>query len=122
MTTLAETIQAALNPLTAGGSWFMLNTTEPPVYPYIVWFNAASSTNNSLQGASDLQNTRVQVDIFHQSSIAGAASQLTTIAAAVSAAIAASGLTAVQLSSSDMSVPELRAYRRVMEFSIWFKG
>jgi hypothetical protein len=122
MTTLAETLQAVLDPLAIGGSWFMENTQTPPVYPYIVWMNVVSNANVSLEGASDLQNTRVQIDIFHTSSASGAAQALGTIEAAVRAAMAASSLVNVPLTSYDMSVPEVRAYRRVLEYSIWFKG
>lgn len=122
MTTLAQTLQAVLDPLAAGGSWFIENTQTPPVYPYIVWMNVVSSTNVSFDGASDLQNTRVQIDIFHTSSVSGAAQQLGQVEAAIRAAMAAASLVNVPLSSYDMSVPEVRAYRRVLEYSIWFKG
>lgn len=122
MTTLAETLQAVLDPLAAGGSWFLENTQDPPTYPYIVWTNVVSSTNATLNGASDLQNTRVQIDLFHTSSISGAAQALGQLETAVRNALAASSLVNVPLSSYDMSVPEVRAYRRVLEFSIWFKG
>jgi hypothetical protein len=122
MTTLAETLQAVLDPLAAGGAWFMENTQTPPVYPYIVWMNVVSSTNVSLEGASDLQNTRVQIDIFHTSSVSGAAQAIGQLETAVRAALAASSLVNVPLTSYDMSVPQVRAYRRVLEYSIWFKG
>jgi hypothetical protein len=115
--TLAETIQAMLDPLAAGGAWFMENTQDPPALPYIVWMYATSQTNVTLDGPSDLQNTRLQVDLYERD-----AQGLQTLEAAVRAAMQASTLTNVPLTSMDASVPELRAFRRVMEFSVWFKG
>jgi hypothetical protein len=115
--TLAETIQALLDPLATGGAWFMDNTQDPPAFPYIVWLYATSSTNVTLSGPSDLQNTRLQIDLYDKS-----AQGLQTLEAGVRSAMQASGLTNVPLTSFDASVPELRAFRRVMEFSVWFKG
>lgn len=115
--TLAETIQALLDPLASGGAWFMENTQDPPTFPYIVWFYAPSTTNVSLSGPSDLQNTRVQVDLYAQN-----AQGLQTLEASLRSAMQASSLTNIPLTSFDASVPELRAFRRVLEFSVWFKG
>lgn len=115
--TLAESIQAVLDPLATGGAWFMDNTQDPPTYPYIVWMYAPSSTNVTLSGPSDLQNSRVQVDLYARN-----AQGLQTLEAAVRAAMQASALTNIPLTSMDASVPELRAFRRVLEFSVWSKG
>lgn len=115
--TLAESIQAILDPLAAGGSWFMENTQDQAVFPYIVWMYATSSTNVSLSGPSDLQNSRVQVDLYARN-----AQGLQTLEAAVRAAMQAGALVNVPLTSMDASVPELRAFRRVLEFSVWSKG
>lgn len=115
--TLAETIQALLEPLAAGGAWFMENTQDPATFPYIVWLYASSSTNVTLSGPSDLQNTRLQADLYAKN-----AQGLQTLEASVRSAMQASSLTNVPLTSFDASVPELRAFRRVLEFSVWFKG
>lgn len=114
MTTLIEDIQAVLNPLTVGGAWYAVNTAEPPTYPYIVWQRIVSTTNNTFEGASNLQNTRIQVDVFAQK-----VSDLDTASKAVIAAIAAAPFKSLQLSSQDLYEEPVRAFRSSIDFSVW---
>jgi hypothetical protein len=114
-----QQIQAVLSAMAlAGGAWQQINTTEPPIYPYIVWTNVVSTTNNNLQGASDLQNTRLQVDVYSRQ-----ASERATVADAAVAAMTAGPFDAcIQLSSQDLYESEVRAFRRILEFSVWSKN
>ena len=64
MTVLIEDLQALLEPLAAGGAWYGVCTASPHVYPFIVWQRIASSPTVALSGAADLQNTRVQIDLY----------------------------------------------------------
>lgn len=114
MTTLIEDVQALLQPLAAGGSWYAVNTTEPPSYPFIVWHRVVSTTNNTFDGASDLQNTRIQVDVFSRQ-----ISEANSIADSVTAAFAASSIKNVQISSQDFYEDPVKAYRVSLDFSIW---
>jgi len=112
--TLIETIQATLAPLAAGGAWYQLNTAEPPVDPFIVWQRIPSATNNTLQGASDLQNTRVEISCYSRS-----VATLQALADDVRDAMAAAAFTNVLITSRDLFEPDTRFHRTVLEFSVW---
>ena len=115
MTTLVQDVQAVLATLApAGGVWYAVNTTEPPVYPYILWIRVASTPNVSLAGPSNLQNTRIQIDIFSRQ-----VSELLAMESALEAAMAASGLQNVPLSSMDLYEEPVRAYRASKDYSVW---
>lgn len=114
MTTLVESIQAALNPLAAGGSWYGVCTAQPPVLPYIVFRRIPSATNNNFSGPSDLQNTRVQVDLY-----AASVSGLVALGVAVEAAMAAAAFSNVRLSSQDLYEPDTKLHRTSIDFSVW---
>ena len=114
MTTLIEDLQALLNPLASGGSWYGVNTAQPATFPYIVFSRVVSVPNVSLRGPSDLQNTRVQIDIFSRG-IAEAVS----IEAALEAAMNAWAVINLPLSGFDLFEDEIRAYRVSKDYSIW---
>lgn len=111
---LIEDIQAVLNPLAAGGSWYAINTTEPPVYPYIIFTRIISTTNNTLQGPTDLQNTRIQIDLIGRS-----VSELDTLDRSVESAMESASFTNIQLSSQDVYEPEIKAFRVTKDYSVW---
>ena len=117
MTTLIEDLQALLDPLAAGGCTYIINTDEPPVVPYITFQFIVSTTNNSLAGASDLQNTRVQIDIFAQGP-----SDMVSISAALESAMAGASFTNVQLSQQDLYEDPVRLFRRMYDYSVWSKN
>ena len=114
MPTLIEQVQALLDPLAAGGAWYGANTTQQPVYPYIVWQRIVSIPNVSLQGPSDMQNTNVQIDIY-----ARQISQAAGIETAMEAALAAASLSNVPTLSQDFYEPDVKAYRLLKEYSFW---
>jgi hypothetical protein len=98
----------------AGGVWYAVNTTEPPVYPYILWIRVASPPNVSLSGPSNLQNTRIQIDIFSRQ-----VSELLGLESALEAAMVASALQNVPLNSQNLYEEPVRAYRVTKDYSIW---
>lgn len=117
MPALIEQLQTVLNPTVAGGTSYAINTAElnaGTVYPYGTFLFVSSTANNTLAGATDLQNTRVQVDLY-------AADPLTLDAAgkAVLAAMAAAPFQNVQLTSQDGYEDQVRVYRRSIDFSVW---
>lgn len=117
MPTLVEQIQSVLNPTVAGGSFYAVNTlemNESTVFPYATFLFVSSSTNNTFAGASDLQNTRVQVDVYSDT-VQG----LLTASAAIVAAMAAAPFTNVHLTSQDGHEDQVRVYRRSIDFSVW---
>lgn len=115
MTTLIQDIQALLVPLApAGGVWYAINTTQPPVYPFIVWTRVVSAANAVLQGPTDLQNTRIQVDIYSRR-----ISEASALEVAVEAAFVGWAVQNVPISSMDGFEEEVRAYRITKDYSVW---
>lgn len=117
-TTFIQDVQALLTTLApAGGVWYAANTTGEPVYPFIVWTRITSTPNVSLGGPSDLQNTRIQVDIFSRS-----VAEAESIGKALDAAMAGWSVQNVPISSMDMYEEPVRAYRVSKDFSVWAKN
>ena len=112
--TLIESIQAVLNPLVAGGSWYQVNTAEPATLPYIVFGRIASPANVTLQGPSQLQNTHLQIDIYSRT-----VQELSGLGDNVEAAMASAGFTNVQLTARDLYEPDTRLHRSCYEYSVW---
>ena len=113
-TTVVQDIQAILDPLVAGGSWYGANTREPPAFPFIVWSRIVSTPNVTLAGQSDQQNTRIQIDIFSLSVQESLAIELS-----VEAAFSATSTVNVPISSGDSYEDAIRAYRCTKEYSVW---
>ena len=111
--TIQEQLQSVLTGLAAGGAWSQL-AAQGTVAPYIVWSGVVSAINNNLLGASDVQNTRFQIDAY-ATSYAGAR----TLAAAVVAAMKAASFANVQISDQDMYEPDTKLFRVSMDFSVW---
>lgn len=115
MTTLIEQLQArllALNP--AGGVHYGINPTEPAVYPYIVWQRVISSANAVLQGPTDLQNTRVQIDIYSRR-----ISEAVPLVSALEELMRTWAVQNVPISSMDLFEDTLRVFRVTKDYSIW---
>lgn len=120
MATLLEDVQAALAAcVPTGGAWYGVNTKEPPakatdgtVAPFIVWQRIVSTDNVCLSGPSNLQNTRVQVDIM-----APRISTADGVRDAVDAAMVAIG--AIPISSQDLYEEVPKLFRILREFSLW---
>ena len=114
MTTLIEDLQAVLNPLVAGGCWYQVNTAQPPVFPYIVFLDVVSSTNVTFKGPSDLQNSRIQIDVYSPT-----ASATINAAKAIDAAMQASALNNVPISSQGFYESDVKLFRQLREYSVW---
>jgi hypothetical protein len=115
MTTLVEDMQTLLTTLgCAGGSWYGINTTEPPVYPFTVFQRVASNPNVTLDGPSDLQNTRFQIDIFSLQ-----ISEAISLETALEAAMATWSVSNVPLSSQDQFEEAGKVYRIIKDYSVW---
>ncbi len=110
---LQTLLQTALIGIASGGAWNMRAAQNTPA-PYIVWQRLISTTNNSTRGPSDVQNTRVQVDVY-------AADYLTTkaLADAVQSAVATSGINGVKISDQDFFEDDTKLYRISQDFSLW---
>lgn len=112
--TLLEDLQALLNPLCAGGACYGGRTDGTVPSEYIVWLRISSPSNVNLSGASDLQNTLVQIDVFSDTP-----DRTEQIADAIRSAFRASGITNVPLSSRDEFEAPVLKYRQIIEYSVW---
>jgi Protein of unknown function (DUF3168) len=113
MTTLDESIQALLDPLATGGA-FQDIATQGTIAPYIVWLNVVSSTNNTLSGATNVQNTRLQIDCY-----ATSAAARKSLSDAVIAAMATASFKNLQITGQGSFEAETKLFRKIIEFSIW---
>jgi hypothetical protein len=110
---IQERLQAVLASLATGGAY--PNIAEQGVAPpYLVYQRVVSLTNNDLQGPSDLQNTRVQIDAY-----ARTYAHAQALAQAVRAAMRAAPFTNVQISEQDFFEMDVRLHRVSLDFSIW---
>lgn len=110
---IQEQLQALLAPLVAGKSYPNLAAQDASA-PYIVYQRVVSTTHNTLQGPSDLQNTRMQIDVYAKTY--GGAQQL---AGAVRAALLGATFINLQLSEQDFYESEVRLHRVSLDYSIW---
>lgn len=113
MATVLEQLQALLDPLSAGGSHAQV-AAQGTLPPFVVWSEVSSTTNNSLSGASNLQNTRIQIDNYDRQLSAAKVLQRS-----LAAAMAAAPFSNIQLSSQTLYDAESKLYRCSMDFSIW---
>ncbi len=110
---LKSALQAVLNPLVSGGAWDKA-AAQGTLPPYIVWQLIVSTANVSLTGASNLQNTRVQIDAY-----ATTGAQTEILSASIAAAMAAAGFTNVPISSQDLFEPDVKLHRVSLDYSVW---
>ena len=112
--TLMQQIAAALEPLAAGGAWPGRNTNEGAVYPYITFFRVIRPNEMTLDGPTNLQPSRVQVDSF---------STRYGDAASVARAVRQRMLARFVIGSIDEQDfppdPDTDAYRVAIDFNVW---
>lgn len=116
---LEQQIQSALAALSpAGGVYQDANPTELPICPYIVWSDVVSPKTNTLDGATDMQNARIQIDV--RSLRAGERRELSD---AVFAAMTAdtAPFVAIERSAFNTFEYDFKVFRRVIDFSVWSK-
>jgi hypothetical protein len=97
-----------------GGAWNAVNTEEPPTFPFIVFQRIVSTTNSTLQGPSDMQSTRIQIDVLDRQYGAAAA-----LAKQVALDLLAAFPQCVPLSSFDVYEGAIKAHRISADYSIW---
>ena len=112
--TIEESIQATL---AAVGSAYQDIAPQGTVTPYIIWMQIVSTFNKSMQGASNTQNTRIQIDCY-----AATQAGRSTLAAAVIAAMSNAPFTNVPLSSQNLYESEVKLFRAQLDFSVWSTG
>jgi Protein of unknown function (DUF3168) len=110
---IQELLQGVLGPLVNGASFPNL-AAQDAVPPYIVYQRIVSITHNNLQGPSDLQNTRIQIDAY-----AKTYAQVQLLAAEIRQAMQGAGFINLQISEQDFFETEVRLHRVSLDYSIW---
>lgn len=113
MSTPAESLFTALAGLASGGVWPLV-AAQGTVAPYITFQNIANPTINTLDGATNIQNNRMQIDAF-ASTYAGVA----TLARSIDTTLAALGAMYIKINDQMLYEPETKLYRVLLEYSIW---
>jgi hypothetical protein len=100
---------------------YLGRAAEKAALPYAVYLRAGGRADNDLAGAG-LSNTRLQIDAYAKTQTAAAALAKAFDDALNGAAVTFSGLgrvTFTRISVLDLPEPEVRLYRRTLEFSVW---
>lgn len=111
--TLEEQVYAILAPLTVGGAWPLV-AAQGVAVPYIIYSDVISATENTLQGATDLQNSRMQLDGY-----AGSYAAMKALGRVIDTAMASSSLINVKLSEQNFFEADTRLYRVSLDYSLW---
>lgn len=107
---LHKAIQAAVAPIFSGRC-YPLAAPETPTYPYAILATEGAAPENSLCGRSNLTQYRYRIDIYSK-----LYSEVLSLRGQVLNAMDQFGIPVLDL---DIYEPEIRAMRRVMDFSIW---
>lgn len=119
MTTMVQDIDAALKTLLpAGGVYVSVNTGESGKYPYIVFQRVVSSDNVGLSGPSNVQNARIQVDVFDRT-YSGAEALAAQARAVLLSTFSSFPRACVPLTSFDVYEELVKAHRVSADYSIW---
>lgn len=114
---LQQAIQTALAS-TFSGRLYPQAAPEEPTYPYAIISTETTSPENTICGRSDLTNYRLRIDVYSK-----LYSEVLTLRASVITAMET--ITGIPkpllLLDADLYEPEIRAMRRVMDFSVWCK-
>ena len=94
---------------------YPLIAPDNPVVPYIVYQNIVTTPEVTLADGAPLNSARMQIDLYDKVFL-----NVKTLSTQVAAAMAASALVNIPLTNQDMYEPEVKLYRVIMEYSIWF--
>jgi hypothetical protein len=111
MTTIQEQLLAYLSPVT---SIYPIIAPQGAVLPYVTYQRVGSNVNNVLVGPPSIDQTRMQVDVWH-TSYQGAQ----TLAAQIKTRMQGWSVQNVLIGDYDLYEASVKTYRVLMEFSIW---
>lgn len=114
--TLEDQLFSLLNPLAAGGCWPLL-AAQGTATPYITYQSVISTTNNTLQGASDTQNTRMQIKAYASTYTAAK-----LLGKSIDTAMSGAAFTNIKLTDQMLPEPDTRLYCAMLDYSIWSKN
>jgi hypothetical protein len=111
--TIEATIQSVLGALVTGRCYPMI-APDKTVKPYVVYQVISNVPEVTLDGVTDTENRRVQVDIYDRSYGA-----VKTLELAVKAAMEAATFINIPLSSRETYETDTQLYRVSIDYSIW---
>lgn len=115
MSAILDQFAMALQSVQApGGAWYGVNTSQPLVAPFITMQRIASASNVTLLGPSDLQSTRMQIDVFSET-IKEADAYMKAVDAALSAVFGAAAVPGV---SQDLYEAPVKLWRITKDFTV----
>lgn len=97
------------------GKCYPMVAPEKPVVPYAVYFQIANAPEVTTNNMVPIENTRFQVDVY-----AKTYGQVQSLAADIRAAMLDMG--AVPNVAQDLYEDEVKLYRVMQDFSIWFNS
>jgi hypothetical protein len=114
---LQEAVQAALAPVFSG-RLYPQAAPEEPLYPYGIISTESAMPENTLCGRSDLTNYKMRIDVYSKTYV----EVLTLRSGVIGAMETVAGIPLpIPTLDIDLYEPEIRAMRRVMDFSVWCK-
>ena len=113
---LESTLQSVLLTV-APGKAFQDIAPQGSTAPFIVWSLISKNTNNSLQGASNRQNSHIQVDAY-----AATPTARKTLADAILVTMQSSGLSYIEMQAQNLYEKETKLFRSLTTFSVWSLG
>lgn len=114
MSMLTE-FKALVNPL-VGNRVYPQAAPDTVVHPYIVYFRVANTEENTLAtngGVGNLENTRLQVDVWSDKYL-----EAQTIAGQVKAAMKGWATSNIKTLEQDDYEPDTKLHRVILEFSV----
>lgn len=114
--TLEEQLFSLLSPLASGGCWPLI-AAQGTAAPYITYQSVISTTNNTLRGASDTQNTRMQIKAYASTYVAAKA-----LGKSIDAALAGAAFTNIKLTDQMLPEPDVKLFCAMLDYSIWSKN
>lgn len=116
MASLIEQTVSVLAGIATGGVHYAINKSETIATPYIVFLRVASAPNTAMQGPSDLQNTRLQIDVY-----AKTVAELDALGKQIAATFAAWSVKNVPIMSVDFFETDTKLFRTTKDYSVWSK-
>jgi len=115
--TIETDIVDAIEDLFAGGAWHD-TAPEDPTYPYVTLQQVGGAPNDSLCGDCDVQNARIQFNVWSRDGRVAANTLMRSLAARVTAA----PLRAVSLGGAvSRDGTPTRSFGTQQDFSFWFR-
>ena len=107
-----------LSPLVSGRFHPDGEAPQSPKPPYMIWNDVTSSVSNTLSEGINIDQMRMQIDVFARRKM-DLLVLVDQIRAAMEAAAISEAIPNICLTAQGMFEPEVKLQREILEFSIW---